>query len=79
MDASLIKSKLEELANINGFTLSENADKIINAKLRFFGEEWQKCPCDRDNNERFCCSQLCKADVRTTGTCHCNLFKKKEG
>lgn len=74
----VIKSKIQKIAELNNFNLSENIDKIINAKVRFFGEEnWQKCPCDRDNNERFCCSSRCQADVRTHGTCHCNLFKKR--
>lgn len=73
-----ILDKVKELAKINNFKLSKNADKIINAKLRFFGEDdWQRCPCDRDNSERFCCSQLCQTDVRTSGACHCNLFIKK--
>lgn len=78
MSNNEIKDKMQELANINGFELSDNVDKIINAKLRFFGEdEWQKCPCDRDNKERFCCSQLCQTDIRTNGECHCRLFIKK--
>lgn len=79
MSTSEIKEKMEKLAKLNGFTLSDNVDKIINAKVRFFGEnEWQRCPCDRDNNERFCCSQLCQTDVRVNGECHCRLFEKKE-
>ena len=79
MTEATIKAKIEELAKFNGFELTGNVDKIINAKLRFFGEDdWRKCPCDRDNPGRFCCSTLCKADVKETGTCHCNLFKRKE-
>lgn len=74
-----IKQTLEELAIANDFELSNNVDKIIAAKLRFFGEEeWRRCPCDRDNSGRFCCSTQCQKDVRETGSCHCNLFKRKE-
>lgn len=74
-----VKEKIQELANINDFKLSDNADKIIAAKIRFFGEDdWQRCPCDRDNKSRFCCSQLCQSDVRTNGECHCRLFLRKE-
>ena len=73
-----IKQTLEELAIANDFDLSSNVDKIIAAKLRFFGaDEWRRCPCDRDNNGRFCCSTQCQKDVRETGACHCNLFKRK--
>lgn len=79
MPVELIKKKIKELAKINGFKLSDNVDKIINAKIRFFGEdEWYKCPCERENESRFCCSQLCQTDVRTKGECHCRLFLRKE-
>ena len=73
-----IKETLKKLAKENDFELTENVDKIIAAKLRFFGkDEWRKCPCDRNNQGRFCCSNQCQKDVRETGTCHCNLFKIK--
>ena len=66
------------MAENNDFELTNNVDKIINVKLRFFGEDfYQRCPCDRDNSERFCCSIQCQKDVRETGACHCNLFKRK--
>lgn len=72
-----ILSKLNKLADVNGFSLSENSEKIANAKLRMFGDEWWRCPCDGLNKERFCCSQLCQSDARTQGQCHCGLFKGK--
>lgn len=73
-----IKKEILKIAETNDFEVSNNIDKIINAKLRFFGEdEWRRCPCDRDNNGRFCCSTQCQKDVRETGACHCNLFKRK--
>lgn len=74
-----IKTTIKELAEINGFELSDNVDKIINAKLRFFGEEnWSACPCCRDDSTRFCCSIQCQKDVKENGTCHCSLFKRKD-
>lgn len=74
-----IKAKIEELARINNFDLTDNVDKIIRAKIRFFGEEeWRGCPCDRDNASRFCCSTQCQKDVRETGLCHCSMFKRKD-
>lgn len=73
-----IKKTLEEMANVRGFELTENADKIIKAKLRFFGEDnWQKCCCIRDD-EHFCMSIACEKDVRKNGRCDCNLFKLKK-
>lgn len=74
-----IKDKIRELALINDFDLTENLDEIVKAKLRFFGEyDWFLCPCDRESDERFCCSIRCQKDVKETGMCHCNLFKRKE-
>ncbi|MBQ9737902.1 MAG: hypothetical protein IJV75_00095 [Alphaproteobacteria bacterium] len=73
-----IKSEIKEMADNIGFDLTDNVDKIIKAKLRFFGEEnWRKCPCDRGNEERFCCSNQCQKDVNENGVCHCNMFKRR--
>lgn len=73
-----IKATMKELAEINGFELSDNVDKIINAKLRFFGlEEWQKCCCVRDD-EHFCISTSCRNEIKQNGRCDCNLFKLPE-
>ena len=71
-----IKAELEKIAKENNYTLTNNVDKIINAKLRFFGEEnWRKCPCVQDS-EHACLSDKCRNQIETTGKCHCNLFKK---
>ena len=70
--------KLSKLAETNGFELSDKSEVIVNAKLRMFNEEWWRCPCDGENKERFCCSQLCQSDVRSQGQCHCGLFRNKE-
>lgn len=71
-------AKINMIAETNGFGVSENAEKIANAKLRMFDGEWWRCPCDGDNKERFCCSQLCQSDIRSQGQCHCGLFKVKK-
>ncbi len=71
-----IKTAIEKLAKENNFKLTNNVDKIINAKLRFFGyDNWRKCPCVRDG-EHSCISPKCKEQIKTTGKCHCNLFEK---
>lgn len=78
MEAEYIVGKIKELAELHGFELSQNVQKIANAKSRMFDDEWERCPCDGHNQERFCCSQLCQSDIRTKGLCHCGLFKRKD-
>lgn len=71
-----IIEKFEKLANVNGYILTENAEKIANAKLNFFGEaKWAKCPCDPES-DRACISKKCKEDIERDGVCHCNLYIK---
>lgn len=78
MEAEYIVGKIKELAELHGFELSQNVQKIANAKSRMFDDEWERCPCDGHNQERFCCSQLCQSDIRAKGLCHCGLFKRKD-
>lgn len=78
MEAEYIVKKIKELAEINNFDVSDNIQKIANAKSRMFDESWQRCCCDSGNNERFCCSQLCQSEIRANGICHCGLFKRKD-
>lgn len=73
-----IKQHMKEFAEVYDFELTENVDKIVKAKLRFFGEdEWYNCPCVRDG-EHLCISEKCKEQIINKGVCHCNLFKKRE-
>lgn len=61
----------------NGFGETANITKIARAKNMMFGlEEWQRCPCDGQNPDRYCGSPLCKADVERDGICHCHCFIK---
>lgn len=78
MEAEYIVGKIKELAELHGFELSQNVQKVANAKSRMFDDEWERCPCDGHNQERFCCSQLCQSDIRAKGLCHCGLFKRKD-
>ena len=69
-----IVDKFKKLADVNGYTLTENAEKIANAKLNFFGEkQWAKCPCDPES-DRACISKRCKEDIERDGICHCSLY-----
>lgn len=71
-----IINKFKILAEKNNYVLTDNAIKIANAKLNFFGEtKWFKCPCDPDS-DRACISKRCKVDIERDGVCHCNLYQK---
>lgn len=60
-----------------GFKPTLNATRIAKSKKMFFGDkEWMRCPCDRDNKDRFCISDLCKADIEKDGICHCRCYQK---
>lgn len=75
-DFEQIKQNIEEKAKAEGYGLSDKADAIARAKLRFFGrEKWSQCPCDQ-NSDRSCISDHCKADIAKDGTCHCHLYRK---
>lgn len=77
--SNVILEKLKIIAKTNGFSLSKNANNIAKAKSIMFDEkDWYKCPCDAENYERFCCSQLCQSDVRAKGKCHCNLYLRND-
>lgn len=70
-----IFQEIENIAKDKNFELSDNADKIIKAKLRMFGEEdWRRCPCSSDDIDRFCGSEKCELDTYNNNHCHCNLF-----
>ena len=73
-----IRIELEKIAKDNNYTLTNNVDRIINTKLRFFGEEnWRNCPCVQDSKHG-CLSDACRQQIELKGVCHCNLFKRGE-
>ena len=62
-----------------GFTPTENIEKIARAKKMMFGEaEWARCPCDGNNPARSCISELCRGDIIKDGICHCRCYKKEK-
>ena len=75
-----VVEEIKKLAKENNFGLTDNAERIAGAKLRFFGiDDWKKCPCVNDG-EHACISPKCREQIENEGVCHCNLFKKnKEG
>ena len=61
-----------------GYEPTENIEKIARAKNMMFGEaEWSRCPCDGNNEARYCLSELCRSDIEKNGICHCRCYKKK--
>jgi len=77
-DVETILAKMRESEEREGFGETENIEKIARAKNMMFGlENWQRCPCDGQNEERFCGSDLCREDVNRDGVCHCHCFTKK--
>jgi endogenous inhibitor of DNA gyrase (YacG/DUF329 family) len=57
----------------------KNKDKILRAKKMLFkGGNMRRCPCDANNPNRYCGSDLCLSDIIYKGHCHCNLFHAKK-
>lgn len=75
MTTEEIRIELEKIAKDNNYTLTNNVDRIINAKLRL--SNWRNCPCVRDGKHA-CLSDTCRQQIETKGVCHCNLFKRGE-
>lgn len=60
-----------------GYIPTKNAEKIAKAKNVMFGEsEWDRCPCDGSNENRYCISETCRKDIEQTGECHCHCYTK---
>ncbi len=74
---TILEKMLENCAKA-GYTTTKNVEKIAKAKTMMFGDaEWQRCPCDGQNPERYCISELCRSDIERDGVCHCNCYTKK--
>ena len=60
-----------------GYYPIEYIEKIARSKNMIFGDtEWRRCPCDGENKERYCISELCRSDIERDGICHCHCYKK---
>ena len=67
-----LRSLIEKEAGENHFELTDNADKIIKAKLKL--NLGLSCPCHPDDTDAYCISPKCKAATQLLGHCCCNLF-----
>lgn len=74
----IIEQNIRQDAQECGYELEEgNVTKIARAKNMMFGvDEWRRCPCDGQNENRYCGSDLCREDIERDGLCHCRLHKK---
>ena len=74
--ATILEMMLENCKNACYYP-TENIEKIARAKNMMFGDnEWRRCPCDGQNAERYCISELCRSDIERDGICHCHCYKK---
>lgn len=75
--SGVIYNTLKQLAKENDVELTENAQKIADfrAKRQI---PLNICPCAKDDVDRGCISAKCMREIKETGTCHCNCFKRKE-
>lgn len=78
MSVEQILANMKESCEKEGFYATKNIEKIARAKNMMFGlAEWQRCPCDGNNPDRYCGSELCRSDVKNFGICHCNCYSLK--
>lgn len=75
-DIKHIEECITVLAENNGYEITDNLKAIAKAKYRFFGNDWKKCPCVKDDNHS-CISQACRDDIEKNGVCGCNLYRRK--
>lgn len=72
-----ILEKMIKQCEKEGYFPTKNINKVARAKSIMFKEdEWKRCPCDSNNEKRFCISQTCKEDIENKGVCHCNCYAK---
>ncbi len=76
---TILEMMLENCKNA-GYYPTPNIEKIAKAKNMMFGEgEWRRCPCDGQNEARYCISDLCRSDIERDGICHCHCYQKVSG
>lgn len=72
-----ILDKMLERCTKEGYVPTKNVEKIAKAKTMMFGEkEWNRCPCDGMNENRYCISETCRNDIERDGECHCHCYTK---
>lgn len=72
MNEQEILENMVKIADELNFGLDTNAIKI--AKLKSRMDDWKRCPCDKNNPDRYCGSKLCQEDTINDGYCHCHCM-----
>lgn len=72
-----LTDKMNKIGRHKCLEFTSNAEKVISAKVRLLGDNWIKCPCEPDNAQRYCVSDLCLKEIHEQGTCHCGCWKDK--
>ena len=73
-----LRQVIDRVAEAHNFEVSDNKEKIINAKLMMCKGDYKMCPCDhRPESKRYCGSPFCVQETRENGRCHCGLFRVK--
>ena len=72
MNEQEILENMVKIADELNFGLDTNAIKI--AKLKSRMDDWKRCPCDKNNPDRYCGSKLCQEDTIKDGYCHCHCM-----
>lgn len=67
-----ILDKMEKIADALDFGLNENAIKIAKVKSRM--DNWRRCPCCPNDENKYCGSMQCEKDVLENGHCCCNCY-----
>ena len=71
---TILEKMLKRCAQ-EGYVTTPNVEKIAKAKNMMFGEnDWSRCPCDGQNENRYCISETCKKDIEHDGVCHCHCY-----
>jgi ferredoxin-thioredoxin reductase catalytic subunit len=73
----IVRNHFLEKAQKEGLYLTKNDINIIRLKMRNH-KCIDLCPCDKDNDARYCISDLCKKDIQEKGQCLCGLYSTKK-
>ena len=72
----MLEDDIRKIAEGKGYQINEkNFDKIMKAKRNFFKDgNLLRCPCKAQDEEKYCGSEKCQAEILEKGHCCCNLF-----
>lgn len=73
-----MEEEMRRLAAENGVECTENLSKIARARgIMNIGID--VCPCSPSDKDRGCISEKCLSEIRESGICHCNCYRRIDG